>query len=63
VIVIDRTTRRDDVAYSVWWSVDLTNWTRQGLTIETDSNTTLKVVADGQDLSGGKGFLILQLQQ
>lgn len=63
VLEISRAQRRGDVAYSVWWSTDLVDWTRQGLTIETDNATTLRVVADGVDTSGGRGFLKLQLDQ
>jgi len=62
-IDISRSSRRGDVAYSVWWSTNLSTWTRSGLTTETDNSTLLKVKADGQNLSGGRGFLRLDLDQ
>lgn len=63
VLEVSRLERRSDVAYSVWWSTDLQNWTRQGLTIETDNDTTLRVIGDGVDTSGGRGFLRLHLDR
>lgn len=63
VLEISRDQRRSDVAYSVWWSTNLIDWTRQGLTIETDNDTTLRVVADGVDTSNGRGFLQLRVDQ
>ncbi len=63
VFEVPRASRRGDVAYSVWWSTNLNSWTRSGLTTEIDSDILLKVVADGQDLSGGKGFFRLRIDQ
>jgi hypothetical protein len=61
VLDVTRISRVSGAAYSVWWSTNLVNWTRQGLTTTTDNNTLLKVVGDGVDTSGGRGFLRLRI--
>lgn len=63
VFEVSRITKHSDVAYSVWWSTDLSSWTRNGLTVVTDNATLLKVVADEHDVSEGKGFFKLQIDQ
>ncbi|MDX1680334.1 MAG: PKD domain-containing protein [Akkermansiaceae bacterium] len=63
VIELSRTSKQSGVAYSAWWSTDLVNWTRQGLTIDVDNDTLLRVIADGVDTSGGKGFLRIRFDQ
>jgi hypothetical protein len=63
VFELSRTQQRSDIAYSVWWSTNLIDWTQVGLTVVTDNDTTLKVrsteAIDVQD----KAFFQLKLTQ
>jgi len=46
VFEVNRDKRQQDVAYSVWWSRDLTEWTRINLITEENTPTLLKVRSD-----------------
>ena len=63
VFELSRTQQRPDIAYSVWWSTNLIDWTQAGLTVVTDNDTTVKVrsteAIDAQD----KAFFLLKLTQ
>lgn len=63
VFEVDRTQQRPDIAYSIWWSTNLSDWTQAGLTVETDDATTLKVRSTGTTTTETKAFFKLLLSQ
>jgi hypothetical protein len=63
VFEISRDSKQQDVAYSVWWSTDLAEWTQADLTVETDSATSLKVRSNKTFSDQDKAFFKLQLSQ
>jgi hypothetical protein len=63
VFELSRAQRRADIAYSVWWSTDLIDWTQTGLIIEIDTDSTLKVRSSDTADAQQKAFFKLQLTQ
>jgi hypothetical protein len=63
VFEITRDQKQQDVAYSVWWSPDLTTWTQAGLVVIEDTDTSLKVRTDQTFDQQNKAFFRLQLDR
>ena len=63
VFEVSRTAKKTDVAYSIWWSTNLTDWTQDGLTLEHDNETTLRVRGTNTTGTEDKAFFKLQLSQ
>jgi len=63
VFEITRDAKQQDVAYSVWWSQDLSTWTQVGLVIVEDTPTSLKVRTEQTFDQQDKAFFRLQVNQ
>ena len=63
VFEITREQIQQDVAYSVWWSQNLTTWTQAGLVVVEDTATTLKVRTEQTFDQQEKAFFRLQVDR
>lgn len=63
VFEITRDAKQQDVAYSVWWSQDLSTWTQAGLEIVEDTPTSLKVRTEQSFDQQDKAFFRLQVDK
>lgn len=63
VFEVTRAAKQTDVAYSIWWSTDLIDWTQAGLTLEVDNDTTLKVRGTNTITAEEKAFFKLLISQ
>lgn len=63
VFEIIRDAKQQDVAYSVWWSQDLSTWTQAGLELVEDTPTSLKVRTEQSFDQQDKAFFRLQVNQ
>lgn len=63
VFEVTRAAKQTDVAYSIWWSTNLTDWTQAGLTLEVDDETTLRVRGTNTTTAEEKAFFRLLLSQ
>ncbi len=63
VFKVTRAVKQSDVAYSIWWSTNLIDWTQSGLTIEEDSSTTLRVRGTAPQSDEENAFFRLILSQ
>lgn len=63
VFEITRDEKLQDVAYSVWWSQDLVEWTQAGLVVIEDSATALTVRTDQTFDQLDKAFFRLQVDR
>lgn len=63
VFEITREQIQQDVAYSVWWSQNLTTWTQAGLVVVEDTATALKVRTEQTFDQQEKAFFRLQVDR
>jgi len=63
IFEVTRSVKQADVAYSIWWSTNLSDWTQEGLTIEVDDETTLRVRSTVTSTTENTVFFRLQLNQ
>lgn len=63
VFEVTRSAKQSDVAYSVWRSTNLVDWTQSNLTIELDDATTLRVSSSIPADDEEKVFFKLNLSQ
>ena len=63
VFEITREQIQQDIAYSVWWSQNLTTWTQAGLIVVEDTEMTLKVRTEQTFDQQEKAFFRLQVDR